>query len=94
MKKLILALWLISTLATGAAWAQPYAPNDAGVTNGAVDRMVSTNNFCISHFHWPRAVRPIRINDSPLGLLIIEQRIARARIQFRSSRWASTPQSL
>jgi hypothetical protein len=34
MKKLIPALWLISTLATGAAWAQPYAPNDAGVTNG------------------------------------------------------------
>ena len=34
MKKLISALWLISTLATGAAWAQPYAPNDAGVTNG------------------------------------------------------------
>src|SRR5271165_5892907 len=34
MKKLISALWLISTLATGAAWAQPYAPNEAGVTNG------------------------------------------------------------
>src|SRR5579871_1882088 len=34
MKKLISALWLISTLATGAAWAQPYAPNDSGVTNG------------------------------------------------------------
>jgi len=34
MKKLISALWLVSTLATGAAWAQPYAPNDAGVTNG------------------------------------------------------------
>src|SRR5260370_7767620 len=34
MKKLISALWLISTLATGAPWAQPYAPNDAGVTNG------------------------------------------------------------
>ena len=34
MKKLIPALWLISTLATGVAWAQPYAPNDAGVTNG------------------------------------------------------------
>ena len=34
MKKLISALWLVSTLATSAAWAQPYAPNDAGVTNG------------------------------------------------------------
>ena len=34
MKKLISALWLVSTLATGAAWAQPYAPNDVGVTNG------------------------------------------------------------
>ena len=34
MKELISALWLVSTLAMGAAWAQPYAPNDAGVTNG------------------------------------------------------------
>ena len=34
MKKLISALWLVSALATGAAWAQPYTPNDAGVTNG------------------------------------------------------------
>jgi catechol 2,3-dioxygenase-like lactoylglutathione lyase family enzyme len=34
MKKLISALWLVSSLAAGAAWAQPYAPNEAGVTNG------------------------------------------------------------
>jgi catechol 2,3-dioxygenase-like lactoylglutathione lyase family enzyme len=42
MKKLISALWLVSGLVagaaasatTGAAWAQPYAPNEAGVTNG------------------------------------------------------------
>ena len=34
MKKLFSALWLVSTLAMGAASAQPYAPNDAGATNG------------------------------------------------------------
>jgi catechol 2,3-dioxygenase-like lactoylglutathione lyase family enzyme len=34
MKKLISALWLISSLAAGSAYAQPYAPNDAGVTMG------------------------------------------------------------
>jgi catechol 2,3-dioxygenase-like lactoylglutathione lyase family enzyme len=34
MKKLISAAWLFCSLATGAAWGQPYAPNDVGVTNG------------------------------------------------------------
>ena len=34
MKRLISALWLVSSLAAGTAWAQPYAPNDAGVTMG------------------------------------------------------------
>jgi catechol 2,3-dioxygenase-like lactoylglutathione lyase family enzyme len=34
MKKLISALWVVSTLTAGAAWAQPYTPNEAGVTNG------------------------------------------------------------
>jgi catechol 2,3-dioxygenase-like lactoylglutathione lyase family enzyme len=34
MKRLISALWLISSLTAGAAWAQPYAPNEAGVTMG------------------------------------------------------------
>jgi catechol 2,3-dioxygenase-like lactoylglutathione lyase family enzyme len=34
MKKLIPVLWLISSLAAGAAWAQPYKPNDMGVTMG------------------------------------------------------------
>jgi catechol 2,3-dioxygenase-like lactoylglutathione lyase family enzyme len=34
MKKLISVLWLVSSLTAGAAWAQPYAPNEAGVTNG------------------------------------------------------------
>ncbi len=34
MKKLISALWLGFSLAAPTAWAQPYAPNDAGVTNG------------------------------------------------------------
>jgi catechol 2,3-dioxygenase-like lactoylglutathione lyase family enzyme len=34
MKKLIPVLWLISSLAAGAAWAQPYKPNDTGVTMG------------------------------------------------------------
>jgi catechol 2,3-dioxygenase-like lactoylglutathione lyase family enzyme len=34
MKRLISALWLISSLTVGAAWAQPYAPNEAGVTMG------------------------------------------------------------
>jgi len=34
MKRLISALWLMSSVAAGTAWAQPYAPNEAGVTNG------------------------------------------------------------
>jgi catechol 2,3-dioxygenase-like lactoylglutathione lyase family enzyme len=34
MKRLISALWLISSLTAGAAWAQPYTPNEAGVTMG------------------------------------------------------------
>jgi len=34
MKRLIWALWLVSSLTAGAAWAQPYAPNEAGVTMG------------------------------------------------------------
>ena len=34
MKKLIPVLWLISSLAAGVAWAQPYKPNDMGVTMG------------------------------------------------------------
>jgi catechol 2,3-dioxygenase-like lactoylglutathione lyase family enzyme len=34
MKRLISALWLVSNLAMGTAWAQPYAPNDMGVTMG------------------------------------------------------------
>ena len=34
MKGLISALWLASNLAAGAAWAQPYAPNELGVTMG------------------------------------------------------------
>ena len=34
VKTLISAFWLMGTLAAGAAWAQPYAPNEAGVTMG------------------------------------------------------------
>lgn len=34
MKTLISALWLVSSLAVGSAWAQPYTPNEAGVTMG------------------------------------------------------------
>ncbi len=34
MKKLIAALWLASSLTAGTAWAQPFTPNDAGVTMG------------------------------------------------------------
>ena len=34
MKRLISALWLVSSLTAGTAWAQPYAPNEAGVTMG------------------------------------------------------------
>jgi catechol 2,3-dioxygenase-like lactoylglutathione lyase family enzyme/extradiol dioxygenase family protein len=34
MKTLISALWLVTSLAAGAAWAQPYTPNQAGVTMG------------------------------------------------------------
>ena len=34
MKRLISALWLVSNLAVGTAWAQPYAPNEMGVTMG------------------------------------------------------------
>lgn len=32
MKALIAALFLATTLATGTALAQPFTPNDAGVT--------------------------------------------------------------
>ena len=34
MKRLIAAVCFVSSLTAGAAWAQPYAPNEAGVTNG------------------------------------------------------------
>jgi catechol 2,3-dioxygenase-like lactoylglutathione lyase family enzyme len=34
MRRLISAVSLIASLAAGAAWAQPYKPNDAGVTMG------------------------------------------------------------
>ena len=34
MKRLISAIWLMSNLAAGAAWAQPYTPKQAGVTMG------------------------------------------------------------
>jgi catechol 2,3-dioxygenase-like lactoylglutathione lyase family enzyme len=34
MKTLISALGLVTSLAVGAAWAQPYTPNQAGVTMG------------------------------------------------------------
>jgi catechol 2,3-dioxygenase-like lactoylglutathione lyase family enzyme/extradiol dioxygenase family protein len=34
MRKLIFALGLALSLTAGAAWAQPYAPNEAGVTMG------------------------------------------------------------
>ena len=34
MKRLISALWLVSTLTAGTALAQPFTPNEAGVTNG------------------------------------------------------------
>lgn len=34
MKRIISALWLVSSLTVGTAWAQPYAPNEAGVTMG------------------------------------------------------------
>jgi len=34
MKRLICALGFMSFLAAGTAWAQPYAPNEAGVTMG------------------------------------------------------------
>jgi len=34
MKQLISALWLMSNLAVGTAWAQPYTPNEMGVTMG------------------------------------------------------------
>jgi catechol 2,3-dioxygenase-like lactoylglutathione lyase family enzyme len=46
MKKLISALWLVSSLMAGAASAQPYAPNEAGVTNG----------------HWHLNSRDIEVN--------------------------------
>ena len=32
--RLISALWLMSMLAAGTAWAQPYTPNQAGITMG------------------------------------------------------------
>jgi catechol 2,3-dioxygenase-like lactoylglutathione lyase family enzyme len=34
MRKSIAVLWLAANLAAGAAWAQPYTPNEAGVTMG------------------------------------------------------------
>jgi catechol 2,3-dioxygenase-like lactoylglutathione lyase family enzyme len=34
MTRLISALWLVSNLAAGTAWAQPYTPNEMGVTMG------------------------------------------------------------
>ena len=34
MRRLISALWAISILATGTAWAQAFPPNEAGVTMG------------------------------------------------------------
>jgi catechol 2,3-dioxygenase-like lactoylglutathione lyase family enzyme len=34
MIRLISALWLMSMLAAGPAWAQPYTPNQAGITMG------------------------------------------------------------
>jgi catechol 2,3-dioxygenase-like lactoylglutathione lyase family enzyme len=34
MRKSIFVLWLASNIAAGAAWAQPYTPNEAGVTMG------------------------------------------------------------
>src|SRR5947207_1041301 len=34
MNKLVSALVLMSSLAAGTAWAQPYKPNDMGVTMG------------------------------------------------------------
>jgi catechol 2,3-dioxygenase-like lactoylglutathione lyase family enzyme len=46
LKGLISALWLASLAATGAAWAQPYAPNEAGVTMG----------------HWHLNSRDIEVN--------------------------------
>jgi catechol 2,3-dioxygenase-like lactoylglutathione lyase family enzyme len=34
MRKSIAVLWLAANFAAGAAWAQPYSPNEAGVTMG------------------------------------------------------------
>jgi catechol 2,3-dioxygenase-like lactoylglutathione lyase family enzyme len=34
MKRLFAMVWLVSSLAAGTAWAQPYKPNEAGVTMG------------------------------------------------------------
>jgi catechol 2,3-dioxygenase-like lactoylglutathione lyase family enzyme len=34
MRKLMSALWLVSSLTAGAAWAQPFTPNETGVTMG------------------------------------------------------------
>jgi catechol 2,3-dioxygenase-like lactoylglutathione lyase family enzyme len=34
MKRLISAIWLMSNLTAGGAWAQPYTPNEMGVTMG------------------------------------------------------------
>jgi glucokinase len=55
MKKLISAVWLISTLTAGAAWAQPYTPNDAGVTNG----------------HWHLNSRDLELNKHILGTRLL-----------------------
>src|SRR3954454_17057312 len=34
MRTLISTVWLISILTAGTAWAQPFTPNEAGVTMG------------------------------------------------------------
>jgi catechol 2,3-dioxygenase-like lactoylglutathione lyase family enzyme len=34
MRRLVSSFWLVASLVAGAAWAQPYTPNEAGVTMG------------------------------------------------------------
>src|ERR1700744_1405840 len=34
MRRFLSAFWLIASLVAGSAWAQPYTPNEAGVTMG------------------------------------------------------------
>jgi catechol 2,3-dioxygenase-like lactoylglutathione lyase family enzyme len=50
MKRVIASLWLMSTLAAGSAWAQPFTPNDAGVTMG----------------HWHLNSRDVEVNKKIL----------------------------